>query len=201
MAQVSCGTIHTLLLDDEGYAYSAGCPDEGQLGVIHYQFTPKKCEQPFVYLSVFTKQNPGKKVCAGDGFSVFLDTWGAVYTCGKANFGRLGQGHTYSLNNPAKIGWFAKNKIAIKDIEAGGRHCLAISNEAVPKLYGWGFGFYHQLGQKGDNEDFLDPVPIQVVENELREGPDGTSTVVVKQKAVKRVTCGYFHSGVILKSK
>jgi alpha-tubulin suppressor-like RCC1 family protein len=93
---------------------------------------------------VFTKANPGKKVSAGDGFSVFLDSLGDVYTCGKANFGRLGQGHLYSLNNPCKIGWFVKNKILIKDIEAGGRHGLAVSTNG--ELYGWGFGFYHQLG-------------------------------------------------------
>ncbi len=74
LIQVSCGTSHTLVLDREGYAYSAGASDHGQLGVVHYQFTPKTCEQPFVYLSVFTLSNPGRKVSAGDGFSVFLDT-------------------------------------------------------------------------------------------------------------------------------
>ena len=126
---MSCGTTHTLLLDDEGYAYSAGSSDDGQLGVIHYQFHPKNCDLPFVYLSVFSKQNPGKKVSAGDGFSVFLDSQGDVYTCGKANFGRLGQGHLISLNNPCKIAWLTKNKIKIKDVEAGGRHCLAVSTD------------------------------------------------------------------------
>ena len=60
-------------MDDDGYAYSAGCTDDGQLGVIHYHFNPKNCDIPYVNLSVFTKQNPGKKVSAGDGFSVFLD--------------------------------------------------------------------------------------------------------------------------------
>lgn len=90
ITQISCGTSHTLILDQEGYAYAAGCSDDGQLGVIHYHFAPKNCEQPFVYLSVFTRDNPGKKICAGDGFSVFLDTLGSVYSCGKANFGRLG---------------------------------------------------------------------------------------------------------------
>jgi alpha-tubulin suppressor-like RCC1 family protein len=29
----------------------------------------------------------------------------------------------------------------IKDVEAGGRHCLAVSKDG--QLYGWGFGFYH----------------------------------------------------------
>ena len=132
-------------------------------------------------LSVFTKDNIGKKVSAGDGFSVFLDVLGNVYTCGKANFGRLGQGHLYSLNNPARIGWFSKNRILIKDIQAGGRHCLAISNEAVPKLYGWGFSFYHQLGQlnpeKDNTDDCLEPVRITVVENEVK---DGTGEVIIR---------------------
>jgi alpha-tubulin suppressor-like RCC1 family protein len=86
------------------------------------------------------------RVCAGDGFSVFLDVLGNVYTCGKSAFGRLGQGHLYSLNNPTRIGFFSKNNILIKDVRAGGRHCLAITKDEVPKIYGWGFGFYHQLG-------------------------------------------------------
>ena len=168
--------------------------------MIHYQFHAKKCDAPFVYLSVFSKQNPGKKVCAGDGFSVFLDTLGQVFTCGKANFGRLGQGHLISLNNPCKITWFTKNKIKIKDVEAGGRHCLAVSVDG--QLYGWGFGFYHQLGQKEDNEDHIDPVKISVVDNEVRYREDGkVEKVIVKQKPVKSIACGYFHSGVILKSK
>jgi alpha-tubulin suppressor-like RCC1 family protein len=58
--------------------------------VAHYHFCPKICDLPYVYLSVFTRDNPGIKVAAGDGFSVFLDNHGSVYTCGKGNFGRLG---------------------------------------------------------------------------------------------------------------
>ena len=70
----------------------------------------------------------GQKVSAGDGFSVFLDQMGCVYTCGKGNFGRLGQGHTYDLNNPNKISWFSKNDVRVRDVVAGGRHCLAIGD-------------------------------------------------------------------------
>ena len=116
IVQVSCGTSHTLFMDDDGYAYSSGSSDDGQLGVKNIDFNPKRCEVPYVNLSVFTKKNPGKKVSAGDGFSVFLDSTGVVYTCGKGNFGRLGQGHLYSLNNPAPISWFIKNKISINDV-------------------------------------------------------------------------------------
>ena len=46
-------------MDEDGLAYSAGCSEDGQLGVIHYDFNPKKCIFPYVSLSVFTKKNPG----------------------------------------------------------------------------------------------------------------------------------------------
>lgn len=59
IVQVSCGTSHTLLLDFNGYAYAAGSSENGQLGVIHYQFNPKNCEQPFVLVSAFAVSNPG----------------------------------------------------------------------------------------------------------------------------------------------
>ena len=189
-------------MDDDGYAYSAGSSDDGQLGVIHYHFNPKNCDMPYVNLSVFTKKNTGKKVSAGDGFSVFLDSTGVVFTCGKANFGRLGQGHLYSLNTPTAIGWFIKNKIQVKDVQAGGRHCLVLTNEATPQLYGWGFGFYYQLGLKDDQEDHLNPVKIQIIEPEVvRDEVTGAERVVTRQPGIKAITCGYFHSGVILKKK
>ena len=40
------------------------------------------------------------------------------------------------------------------------------------------------------------------MDNEVRYGEDGkVEKVIVKQKPVKSIACGYFHSGVILKSK
>ena len=119
-------------MDRDGYAYAGGSSENGQLGVIHYNFNPKTCEQPYVLLSVFSKLNPGAKVSAGDGFSIFLDKLGCVYSCGKGNFGRLGLGHAYNINNPVKISWFSQRDIKIKDVVAGGRHCLAISDEEIP---------------------------------------------------------------------
>ena len=73
--------------------------------------------------------NQAIKVCAGDGFSVVLNQNGLVYSCGKGNFGRLGQGHAENINKMTKISGFNKFKVKIKDIEVGGRHCLAISEE------------------------------------------------------------------------
>jgi alpha-tubulin suppressor-like RCC1 family protein len=85
-----------------------------------------------VFVDVFSNEKKGVKVCAGDGFSVFLDEHGSVYTCGKGNFGRLGLGHCLSMSKTVKVEWFSKCGIKIKDIEVGGRHTLAISDEDIP---------------------------------------------------------------------
>jgi len=77
----------------------------------------------------FTISSPAIKVCAGDGFSVALGYDRHVYACGKGNFGRLGQEHTANLSTMTEISWFTRKHIQIKDICAGGRHCLAISEE------------------------------------------------------------------------
>jgi len=79
-------------LTDEGMVFAAGSPENGQLGVLHYEFTPKKCSDPFVWIPSFTSLLRAVKVQAGDGFSVILDEHGDVYTTGKGNFGRLGLG-------------------------------------------------------------------------------------------------------------
>jgi alpha-tubulin suppressor-like RCC1 family protein len=94
------------VLDEEGYAYAAGNSEDGKLGVTHYDFVPKICERPYVLVDVFNKDKKGLKVCAGDGFSVFLTEWGEVFSCGKGNFGRLGHGRVESLNKATKIKWF-----------------------------------------------------------------------------------------------
>ena len=47
-----------------------------------------------------------------------------------------------------RIDGFMKIKARIRDVEAGGRHCLAITEEdpemnTARELFGWGFNFYH----------------------------------------------------------
>ena len=148
------------------------------------------CEVPYVIVPPFSKSCPAIKVSAGDGFSLVLNYDGEVFTCGKGNYGRLGQGHTNSLSTMTRIDWFITKKLLIKDICAGGRHCLAISEEdseenGRSQLYGWGFGFYYQLGQGEDNnEDYLDPLKIVLKTGDYK---------------VKYISCGYFMSSAITK--
>ena len=93
-------------------------------------------------------QNPAVKVCAGDGFSLALDAYGKVYACGKGNFGRLCTGENISLNSMTKINWFGAHQLSVRDIAAGGRHALVITEKETDGLseeavYGWGFNFYY----------------------------------------------------------
>lgn len=129
MTMVSCGTYHTLAYSlVQNQVYASGNPEYGQLGVIHYQFTPKliqKANEAYIRVPVPTS-NPIRQICASDGFSVVLDDQGNVYTFGKGTFGRLGLGHTVDVNNPTRITWFSKRNIRVTAIQAGGRHCLAI---------------------------------------------------------------------------
>ena len=55
----------------------------------------------------------------------------------------------------------------------------------VPDIYGWGFNYYHQLGQGDeDNEDHLVPVKVHIQHG----------------KKVNSISCGYFTSSIITKS-
>lgn len=192
IVDISCGTSHTLLLDSIGYVYSAGSPELGQLGTLAYNFIPSKCKLPYILVPGFSVQYPAVKVCAGDGFSVILNQKGEVYSCGKGNFARLGQGDTVSLNVPTKIQHFVQQGILVSDIAVGGRHCLAISNEdsepdGRAAVYGWGFNFYYQLGMgKEEREDMLVPTKLIVTDKAYR---------------AKHISCGYFNSTVMISHK
>lgn len=62
-----------MLIDICGYVYAAGSSENGQLGTLHYNFTPKICHTPYVIMAEFSMQCPAIKVCAGDGFSIVLN--------------------------------------------------------------------------------------------------------------------------------
>ena len=124
--KISCGSSHSIVLDREGFVYAAGNSDCGQLGVIWYNFNKRSCKFPFVQMPVFSDKKRAMQVEAGDGFSVILTKDHEVYSCGKGNFGRLGLGDCEEYSYPTKIEWFTEREIKVKNISAGGRHCLAI---------------------------------------------------------------------------
>jgi alpha-tubulin suppressor-like RCC1 family protein len=107
-----------------------------------------------------------KKISCGDGFTMFLDTSGLLYSVGKNDKGQLG----YELPNSdaefvdgikcnpkvTRIDYFKNEEIKIGDIICGSDFCFALEyldmdnlNEAhrIPEeIFSWGNNEFHQLG-------------------------------------------------------
>jgi alpha-tubulin suppressor-like RCC1 family protein len=176
IVDLSCGFNHSLFLRDDGWVYACGNITRGQIGDQFWH--PEKSEDPFFAHYIFsTKGNKWVKAQAGDGFSVFLTDKGHVYTCGEANYGRLGHITGTSYTRPMMINYFRENNVFIVDIQVGGRHTYAISDKR--ELYVWGFGYYYQLAN-GNREDSFEPTKIAL------------------SKEVEEISCGYFHSAFIV---
>lgn len=91
--QIACGAMHTILLGDDGCAFSFGQGIFGQLGIV------KQSEdgiiRPSSILAKPTKVDALQEhkityVSAGAAHTVFVDKTGSVYTCGKGTAGQLG---------------------------------------------------------------------------------------------------------------
>ncbi len=77
-------------------------------------------------------------VCIGDGFTMFLDDIGNVFSCGYNGFGSLGIGNVLSDERrlPTKISYFVENNIKITKIKCGKFHVIVLDSNGV--VYCWG---------------------------------------------------------------
>ena len=166
---VSCGFDHTLAIDESGRLYSSGENKYGQLGVSKEQAERKSQDKAYHIVADFGKDVRAVKVSAGKEFSVILCDKGQVYTCGLNSHSRLGLGKdmadTLHIDKFTQVPHFRDNNIKVKDIAAGGRHCLALcvvdenapeySHDRHGSLFVWGCNKAHQLGQGEHGEDVI----------------------------------------------
>ena len=107
-----------------------------------------------------------------------------MYSCGKGNFGRLGHGIEENFERMTELRYFRNKEIRVDDIATGGRHCLAISDQAKRSVYVWGFNFYHQLGLGyGQSDDVLQPLRVNL------------------RQEVVGVQCGHLMSAILVNKK
>ena len=99
-----------------------------------------------------------KKISCGDGFTLFLDNEGNIFSVGKNNKGQLG----YELSNEnsniiegnkcnsklTKIEYFDNEKIFINDIFCGSDFCFAKDTKGI--FYSWGNNSNNQLGRESN---------------------------------------------------
>ena len=79
------------------------------------------------------------------------------------------------------LDWFSERQLLVKEIDVGGKHCLA---RLKSELYAWGSNESGQLGLGFDKEDMWEPQKIKFSEG-------GTNLLI-------RATAGYNNSAVIV---
>ena len=118
------------------------------------------------------------KCGVGNGFSMFLEDNGVIWTCGDCGPGQLGLSlDQFSVLKPIKIPYFLKEKIVITDIKCGSNHNIALDING--DVYSWGCNRYGQCGHGTDNGE-------GVYEPKLIES--------VKEFVIDYIDCGYIHS-------
>jgi alpha-tubulin suppressor-like RCC1 family protein len=132
--QVVTGNQHALYLADDGTVWAWGRNSEGQLGL--GDMTPRL--EPV--------QVPGLtnivQVSAGLYHSMALKADGTVYAWGYNYYGQVGNGGSgtsVGVTSP-----YALSLSNVKQIAAGGYHCLALLTDGTAR--GWGLNLYGEVG-------------------------------------------------------
>ena len=133
--QVSCGHEHSAILTEDGFVYTCGKNNYGQLGT--NEFLTNNVELNFMQIV----RSDVKKVSCGINTLFILTNNGDVYACGQNNYGQLGLGDTTNRNVPTLIPNFSN----IIDINTSSYyHTLFLTeNEEV---YACGLNNKGQLG-------------------------------------------------------
>ena len=128
--QVSCGSDHTIALDQDGYLWVCGINIHGQLGLGHV-------ENKFNLVKISNCQFAS--VSCGYNHTVALDTEGVLWSWGYNKFGQLGQGDRITLFTFTKVpgGPFVS-------VSCGGTHTMAIDTNGC--LWGCGSNSDGELG-------------------------------------------------------
>ncbi|KAK4058167.1 hypothetical protein OIO90_000906 [Microbotryomycetes sp. JL221] len=173
IVSAAVGRHHTVIITEQGQAWSCGWNNVGQCG--HEQ---DQDEQGNVIaqenLSSFKREVGGGfqdvkivAASAGIGFTIFLTDEGQLFAVGTGERGVLGNGKTgeYVAGNkanyveqrePLLIEGAVKGKKIIQ-ISSGQQHTIALDENGV--CYAWGFGGFGRLGL-GNPNDALSPQVI-----------------------------------------
>jgi alpha-tubulin suppressor-like RCC1 family protein len=105
-------------------------------------------------------------VAAGAVFSLALRSDGTVLSCGRNNFGQLGNGTTNDSSTPVAVSM--PGGVKATAIAANGYHGLALTSTGA--VYGWGYNAFGQLGD-GTTTNRLTPIPVAL--------PGGTTVTAI----------------------
>jgi alpha-tubulin suppressor-like RCC1 family protein len=179
MKEVSCGETHNVALSADGSVYVWGLDVEGQLGLgpSGHRAAPAQVGGPLAEqkaTAVSCSIGPG-----GPGHSAAIASDGNLYTWGMGRDGQLGHGDTEPRLEPTLVSALADKTVVA--VSCGATHTAALTDEG--RVYTWGGGVSGQLGH-GDKLQQLEPTLV---------------AGVLEHKKVVAVSCGGFHTMVLLK--
>lgn len=128
---VDGGNGHAVILDEEGYVFTIGRNNFGQLGIGSKQSSDVPVQVPGLPKC--------KAIARGYDFSLAIDTGGFVWAWGRNNYGQLGGAILVDRDTPRKV-WLGK----VAAIEGGHWHTVALREDGT--VNAWGHNFKGELG-------------------------------------------------------
>ncbi|OQR95960.1 regulator of chromosome condensation (RCC1) [Thraustotheca clavata] len=147
IVDISCGTQHTAAVDKQGRVFTWGfggsAMSDNALGL--GPSTGKNQMTPALVETFIDDGCPIASVDCGDAHTVALSVDGEVWTWGRGDNGRLGNGELISLEYPEPMEFF--DKVNIIQVAAGRSFTLALREDG--RVFGWGKNNHFQLGSEG----------------------------------------------------
>ncbi|XP_054159711.1 serine/threonine-protein kinase Nek8-like [Oppia nitens] len=170
--EISKSLTHFLALTYNSVVYSWGNGSKGQLGLgesIRFSSKPECIES--------LRNRNIVRICAGDGFSVFISKNGLVMTCGDNQNRCLGRNETVPSFTPKLVDTLLSADVST--VSCGTNHVSIVTGDG--KAYSWGYNIDGRLGVNLHN-NFVD-IPTGVVFYEdvciknVFCGPDATAFI------------------------
>ena len=200
--KISSGEAHNaaLSLDEKCYVWGFGSNGQLGLGFCGDYFPSGEGMQksrvftPTIISEFDNKNNKIKKVFCGKTFTIFLNKKDELYSTGINDLNQCGIDNRTVINEylcndivtPIKIEMFMRMKII--NVSCGESHVLAITEENCLKtLFSWGSNRFGQLGQGIQTKQSMPKIVNYFL--------------YYSNSEVFQVSCGAFHSLVLLKRK
>ena len=191
--QVSAGWLHSLALGSDGYVYTWGWNNYGQLGNNSHSssYAPVRVRDPASPTDT-SKGLKAVQVSGGTYHSLAVGADGNTYAWGYNSSGQLGDGTTTSRTTPVmvkepdpKTSTDVPADLAYVQVSAGYEHSLAVGNDGY--AYAWGDNTRGQLGNNSNGYYADSSVPVRV------RDPANPTDTSIGLKATQ-VSTGTYHS-------
>lgn len=150
-----------MALSRDGDVYSWGNGDGGRLG--HGDTTPK--EEPTLIQTL--KGRDIVNIECGGTYSAAISAYGALYTWGRGNYGRLGHGTADDCLIPTMISSLSDEHVTQVACGFFYAHTLCVTSQG--KVYSWGDGDYGKLGRGGSDGSKLPRVVEKLQNTKIRK--------------------------------